>query len=86
MTHTQQRKIAELLISKLNAAKNKPFEEITSHEEIQAEIQSKMVLAGVVYELIRDAWSDGVHNGRWATVFDEKIEKGHFDNFLNNLK
>jgi hypothetical protein len=76
MTTTQQTKIAELLVSKLNAAQNKPFEEIIPQSEIQAEIQSKMVLAGVVYELIRDAYKTGWEDG---------IAEYDFDNFLNNI-
>ena len=73
-TTTQQTKIAELLVSKLNAAQNKPFVEIIPHAEIEAEIQAKMVLAGVVYELVRDAYEKGFELGNFVT----------FDNFLNN--
>jgi hypothetical protein len=86
MTPTQQRKIAELLINKLNAAQNKPFVEITSDTEIQSEIQSKMVLAGVVGGMLKDAYADGVVKGMWGRVFDEQTENEHFDNFLNNIK
>jgi hypothetical protein len=75
MTPTQQRKIAELLVNKLNAAQNKPFEEIIPHAEIEAEIQGKMVLAGVVYELMRTAFVHSYLN-----------EHDSFDNFLNNIK
>jgi hypothetical protein len=75
MTTTQQTKIAELLVSKLKQAQNKPFEEIIPHEEIQAEIQSKMMLAGVVYELVRSAYEKGFELGNFVT----------FDNFLNNI-
>jgi hypothetical protein len=74
------------LINKLNAAQNKPFVEIIPHEEIQAEIQSKMVLAGVFYEMVRDAYADGVVKGMWGRVFDEQTENEYFDNFLNNIK
>jgi hypothetical protein len=74
MTPTQQRKIAELLVSKLKQAQNKPFVEITSHEEIQAEIQAKMGLAGVVYELMERAYMQGY----FSDFYD-------FDNFLNNI-
>lgn len=74
MTPTQQRKIAELLINKLNAAQNKPFVEITSDTEIQSEIQSKMVLAGVVYEMVRSAYVHGYNSDFY-----------NFDNFLNNI-
>ena len=75
MTHTQQTKIAELLVAKLNAAQNKPFVEIIPQSEIEAEIQSKMVLAGVVYELMREAFNYSFLN-----------DDNDFDNFLNNLK
>jgi hypothetical protein len=95
MTPTQQTKIAELLVSKLNAAQNKPFVEIIPQSEIQAEIQSKMVLAGVVYELVRDAYVNA-----WLSAYKlgskDKIEfsatlknimaNEDFDNFLNNMK
>jgi hypothetical protein len=80
MTPTQQRKIAELLINKLKQAQNKPFVEITSHEEIQAEIQAKMVLAGVVYEMVRDAYFFGLEVAHKANNVND------FDNFLNNIK
>jgi|LakMenE27Jul10ns_1017307.scaffolds.fasta_scaffold23830_1 hypothetical protein len=76
MTTTQQTKIAELLVTKLKQAQNKPFEEITSQSEIEAEIEAKMVLAGVVYELIRDAYKTGWEDG---------IAEYDFDNFLNNI-
>jgi hypothetical protein len=74
MTTTQQTKIAELLVSKLNAAQNKPFVEIIPQSEIEAEIQSKMVLAGVVYELVRSAFNYSFLN-----------DDDSFDNFLNNI-
>jgi peptidyl-tRNA hydrolase len=76
MTTTQQTKIAELLVTKLKQAQNKPFVEITSQSEIEAEIEAKMVLAGVVYELIRDAYKTGWEDG---------IAEYDFDNFLNNI-
>jgi hypothetical protein len=75
MTPTQQRKIAELLVFKLNAAQNKPFVEIIPQSEIEAEIQGKMALAGVVYELVRSAYVHGYNSDFY-----------NFDNFLNNIK
>jgi hypothetical protein len=75
MTTTQQTKIAELLVAKLNAAQNKPFEEIIPQSEIQTEIEAKMVLAGVVYEMMREAFNYSFLN-----------DDNDFDNFLNNLK
>jgi hypothetical protein len=92
MTPTQQTKIAELLINKLNAAQNKPFVEITSHEEIQAEIQAKMVLAGVVYDMLKDAFISGSKRGftsgsNAAMNIPNKTDAiQDFDNYLNNLK
>ena len=95
MTTTQQTKIAELLITKLNAAQKKPFVEITSQSEIEAEIQAKMVLAGVVYEMVKQAYVNA-----WLSAYKlgskDKIEfsatlknimaNEDFDNFLNNMK
>jgi hypothetical protein len=75
MTTTQQTKIAELLVTKLKQAQNKPFVEITSQSEIEAEIEAKMVLAGVVYEMMREAFNYSFLN-----------DDNDFDNFLNNLK
>jgi hypothetical protein len=94
MTHTQQRKIAELLVTKLNAAQNKPFVEIIPQSEIEAEIQAKMVLAGVVYELVKQAYVNA-----WLSAYKlgskDKIEfsatlknimaNEDFDNFLNSI-
>jgi hypothetical protein len=95
MTTTQQTKIAELLVTKLKQAQNKPFVEIIPQSEIQAEIQSKMVLAGVVYELVKQAYVNA-----WLTAYKlgskDKIEfsatlknimaNEDFDNYLNNMK
>ncbi len=75
MTTTQQRKIAELLVAKLKQAQNKPFVEIIPQSEIEAEIQAKMVLAGVVYELMREAFN-------YSFLNDDDED---FDNFLNNI-
>ena len=73
-TTTQQTKIAEMLVYKLNAAQNKPFIEIIPQSEIEAEIQAKMVMAGVVYELMMEAF-----------VYSELNQFDSFDNFLNNI-
>ena len=94
MTTTQQTKISELLVSKLNAAKKKPFVEIIPQSEMQAEIQQKMMLAGVVYEMVKQAYVNA-----WLSAYKlgskDKIEfsatlknimaNEDFDNFLNNL-
>jgi hypothetical protein len=91
MTPTQQRKIAELLVNKLKQAQNKPFEEIIPQSEIEAEIQAKMVLAGVVYELMRDAYIKGRHDGFSVALLpvfgDVEIPTimQDFDNYLNNI-
>lgn len=95
MTTTQQTKIAELLVSKLNAAQNKPFEEITSQSEMQAEIHAKMVLAGVVYEMMGkafvNAWIAAYKLGskdkiEFSATLKNMMANEDFDNFLNNLK
>lgn len=95
MTHTQQTKIAELLVSKLNAAQNKPFIEIIPHEEIEAEIQAKMVLAGVVYEMVKEtyvnAWLSAYKLGskdkiEFSATLKNMMANEDFDNFLNNMK
>ncbi len=92
MTHTQQTKIAELLVAKLKQAQNKPFVEIIPQSEIEAEIQSKMVLAGVVYELVRDAFISGSKRGfisgsNAAMNIPNKTDAiQDFDNYLNNMK
>jgi hypothetical protein len=80
MTPTQQTKIAELLVNKLKQAQNKPFVEIIPQSEIEAEIQSKMVLAGVVYELMQDAYFFGLEVAHKANNVND------FEPFLNNIK
>jgi hypothetical protein len=74
MTTTQQTKIAELLITKLNAAHKQPYEEILPPAVLQNQIEQKMVLAGVVYELMREAFNYSFLN-----------DDDDFDNFLNNI-
>jgi hypothetical protein len=95
MTHTQQTKIAELLINKLNAAQNKPFVEIIPQSEIEAEIQQKMVLAGVVYEMVREAyvnaWLSAYKLGskdkiEFSATLKNMMANEDFDNYLNNIK
>jgi hypothetical protein len=76
MTPTQQTKIAELLVNKLKAAHKQPYEEILPPSVLKNQIQQKMVLAGVVYELMRDAYKTGWEDG---------IAEYDFDNFLNNI-
>jgi hypothetical protein len=92
MTHTQQTKLAEMLVSKLNAAQNKPFVEIIPQSEIQAEIQAKMVLAGVVGNMLQDAYISGskrgfVRGSNAALKIPNKTNAiQDFDNYLNNMK
>jgi CHASE2 domain-containing sensor protein len=76
MTTPQQTKIAELLVAKLNAAHKQPYEEILPPSVKANQIHQKMVLAGVVYELMRDAFNYSFLND----------DDNDFDNFLNNLK
>jgi hypothetical protein len=74
MTPTQQRKIAELLVTKLKQAHKQPYEEILPPSVLQNQIRQQMVMAGVVYELMRTAFVHSYLN-----------EDDSFDNFLNNI-
>ena len=74
MTPTQQTKIAELLVSKLKQAHNQAFEEILPPTVLQNQIQQKMVMAGVVYEMMERAYMQGYFSDFY-----------NFDNFLNNI-
>jgi hypothetical protein len=75
MTPTQQRKIAELLVNKLKQAHKQAFEEILPPTVLQNQIEQKMVLAGVVLEMMRSAFNYSFLN-----------DDDDFDNFLNNIK
>jgi hypothetical protein len=91
MTTTQQRKIAELLVTKLNAAHNQAFEEILPPTVLQNQIEQKMVLAGVVYEMMKDAYVKGRHDGFSVALLpvfgDVEIPTimQDFEHFLNNI-
>jgi hypothetical protein len=91
MTPTQQRKIAELLVTKLKQAHNQPYEEILPPSVKQNQIRQKMVLAGVVYELMQDVYIKGRHDGFSVALLpvfgDVEISTimQDFDNFLNNI-
>ena len=67
MTPTQQTKIAELLVNKLKQAHKQSYEEILPPTVLQNQIRQKMVLAGVVVGMLKDAytngWQDGFRNG-----------------------
>jgi CHASE2 domain-containing sensor protein len=76
MTTTQQTKIAELLINKLKQAHKQAFEEILPPTVLQNQIEQKMVLAGVVYEMLRDAFN-------YSFLNDDDDD---FDNYINNMK
>jgi hypothetical protein len=86
MTNEQQTKIAEILVHKLKQAHNQAFEEILPPTVLQNQIRQQMVMAGVVYEMLKDAWANGARTGKWSMVFDKKIGRSDFDNFLNNIK
>jgi hypothetical protein len=75
MTTTQQTKIAELLVTKLKQAHNHAFEEILPPTVLQNQIEQKMVLAGVVYELMRSAFNYSFLND----------DDNDFDNYINNI-
>jgi hypothetical protein len=96
MTHTQQTKIAEILITKLNAAHNQEFEEILQPTVLQNQIQQKMmVLAGLVVEMLKDAytkgWQDGFRNGKcrgdgnYSRPNRAEFALEDFDNYINNI-
>jgi hypothetical protein len=75
MTPTQQTKIAELLVNKLKQAHKQPYEEILPPSVLQNQIRQQMVMAGVVYELMRSAFNYSFLND----------DDNDFDNFLNNI-
>jgi hypothetical protein len=75
MTTTQQTKIAELLVNKLKQAHKQAFEEILPPTVLQNQIEQKMVLAGVVYEMMRDAFNYSFLND----------DDNDFEHFLNNI-
>jgi hypothetical protein len=74
MTPTQQTKIAEMLVNKLKQAHKQPYEEILPPSVLQNQIRQQMVMAGVVYELMRTAFVHSYLN-----------EGDNFDNYLNNI-
>ena len=76
MTPNQQTKIAELLVNKLKQAHKQSYEEILPPSVLQNQIHQKMVMAGVVYELMELAYDEGFEDGRFVR---------DFDNFLNNI-
>jgi hypothetical protein len=92
MTTTQQRKIAELLVAKLKQAHKQAYEEILPPSVLQNQIRQQMVLAGVVYEMVRSAYHAGSKRGfvsgsNAAMNIPNKTDANEdFDNFLNNLK
>ena len=91
MTPTQQRKIAELLVNKLKAAHKQPYDEILPPSVLQNQIQQKMVMAGVVYEMVKDAFISGSKRGftsgsNAAMNIPNKTDAiQDFDNYLNNI-
>jgi hypothetical protein len=76
MTPTQQTKIAELLVNKLKQANKQPYEEILPPSVLQNQIRQQMVMAGVVYEIMKDAYKTGWEDG---------IAEYDFEHFLNNI-
>ena len=75
MTPTQQTKIAELLVTKLKAAHKQPYEEILPPSVKANQIRQQMVMAGVVYELMREAFNYSFLND----------DDNDFEHFLNNI-
>jgi hypothetical protein len=91
MTTTQQTKIAELLVNKLKQAHKQSYEEILPPSVKANQIRQQMVMAGVVYELVRDAYIKGSKRGfisgsNAAMNIPNKTDAiQDFDNYLNNL-
>ena len=95
MTTTQQRKIAELLINKLNAAHKQAFEEILPPTVLQNQIRQQMVMAGVVVDILKDAytngWQDGFRNGKcrrdgnYSRPNRAEFALEDFEHFLKNI-
>lgn len=95
MTPTQQTKIAELLVNKLKQAHNQPYEEILPPSVKANQIRQQMVMAGVVYEMMREAytngWQDGFRNGicrgdgNYSKPNRAEYALEDFEHFLNNI-
>jgi len=95
MTPTQQTKIAEMLVSKFAAEHNQPPDLTLAPSIRHNQIQRYMPLAKVVYELMREAytngWQDGFRNGMYRK--DGNYSKPNraefaledFEHFLNNI-
>ena len=66
-----------MLVNKLKQAHKQPYEEILPPSVKANQIRQQMVMAGVVYEIMRDAYKTGWEDG---------IAEYDFDNFLNKLK
>jgi len=91
MTTTQQTKIAELLVNKLKQAHNQAFEEILPPTVLQNQIEQKMVMAGVVVDMMREAYVKGRHDGFSVALLPVFAEveiptiMQDFEQFLNNI-
>lgn len=89
MTPTQQTKIAELLVNKLKQAHKQSYEEILPPSVKQNQIRQQMVMAGVVYELMREAWISGNLVGYKEGVNSKPQSadnsKQDFYNYINNI-
>jgi hypothetical protein len=86
MTPAQQTKIAELLVNKLKQAHKQRYEEILPPSVLKNQIRQQMVMAGVVYELMREAFTLGIDIGYHAGNLDLATDTEYnFDKFLNNI-
>jgi hypothetical protein len=92
MTTTQQTKIAELLVAKLKQAHKQAYEEILPPSVLQNQIRQQMVMAGVVGDMLQDAYISGskrgfVRGSNAALKIPNKTDAiQDFDNYLNNMK
>jgi hypothetical protein len=91
MTTTQQTKIAELLVAKLKQAHKQAYEEILPPSVLQNQIRQQMVMAGVVGDMLQDAFISGSKRGfvsgsNAAMNIPNKTDAiQDFDNYLNNI-
>lgn len=96
MTPTQQTKIAELLVDKLAAHHNQTTDPTLPPSIRLNNIKQKMPLAKVLYDMMREAytngWQDGFRNGicrgdgNYSKPNRAEYALEDFEHFLNNIK
>ena len=96
MTPTQQTKLAELLVDKLAAHHNQTPDPTLPPSIRLNNIKQKMPLAKVLYDMMREAytngWQDGFRNGicrgdgKYSKPNRAEYALEDFEHFLNNIK